>query len=116
AAEHFNVLLEALVVGQDLPRPLHHALAFGREPHEPRLANHETHVELALERLEAGGKRRLRDVADFGCPPEMLLPGQRDEIGHLANEHGAFLPSITPTTKSHKLDYHNIHFLPPPQS
>ena len=48
---------------------------------------HEGHAQLSLERADARGQRRLRDVAGIGRPPEMLFAFQGFEVFELTNDH-----------------------------
>jgi hypothetical protein len=48
-----QILLEALIVGDDLPGPGQHALAFGGQPEEAVAANDQRHAKLFLQLAQA---------------------------------------------------------------
>src|SRR6185437_4630790 len=93
-AQAFDVLFQAFIVGDDLAGPFDDAFALGCEAHESRLADNEAHVEFAFEGLEPGGQCRLRDVAPVSGTGKVLLACQRDQVGHLTNEHTAPILSL----------------------
>jgi hypothetical protein len=94
AVEGTDLRLEPTDVGEDLPRPLEHALPLGREPVVAVRASHDREPELCLEAPDARGERRLRDVAGARRTTEVLLAGERHEIREMSQIHGLVIDRI----------------------
>jgi len=82
-----EVVAQALVIGQDLLRPVEERGAFGGQADEAVVADHQADVQLFLELVDRRRQRRLGDVAGRRGAREMTLAGEGDEIGEVADEH-----------------------------
>jgi hypothetical protein len=69
---------------------LHHAPELGQVRVRP-LAVEERPAELALEKLDCPGQRRLRDVAALGGAGEVQFLSDREEVANLVHLH-RFVP------------------------
>src|SRR5690606_7047357 len=65
------------------------------QPGELAVPAHDEHAQLAFEPADPCGQRRLGHVAGVRGPREVPLPGERDQVLQLAQQHGPSLPART---------------------
>ncbi len=87
AAHHLGLLPQPFEGGKNLTRPGENSFPLGRDPLEAAIALDDGDAEFALQLADAGGQRRLRDMAALGRPREMPVLVEGDEIGELPHEH-----------------------------
>ena len=86
-----ELAVEAADVGEDPARPLEHALPFRRQPLVALRAADDREADLALEPADAGGERRLGDVAGAAARPKCSSRASAARYVEMAQIHPSMI-------------------------